>query len=306
MINNTKLGTYYDIYSCIRENPRITITYIAKKIGHTGIGRRRATVSTYVHNMYDSQISLKPNLYFKNLENLLWKAYLCRAKKGYNVGKIFDQLKKDDKITYVVLISGHSDFFITSRNPFFDVTQYDMEIVEETQLFSPIFTRPQGWNLSLEKAARSMINAEFKPGRLSRKTQGVYEMAELDEKIFEIMKKDVRIPFSHVGKETGVFSMTVKDHFNKKILSLCNVAHYFFPCGYNNYMKSYFRIHTKYEKSLVTALEFLPCTSYVYPFDNGLLISIFHENIKVLMQIFKKLESMGVVEHYTPLWHEHF
>ena len=205
----------------------------------------------------------------------------------------------------MVLISGHNDFFLTSRYPQLLLDQYNVKIVEETQLFSPIYTHPRGWNLSLEKAARSMVKAEFKLGLLSRKTEGVYAMEELDEKIFEIMKKNARLPFSQVGREIGVFSGTVKDHFYRKILSLCNVAHYFFPLGYLNYMQTYFRIYTTYEQSLVKSLQLLPCTSYVYPFEKGLLINIFHDNIKIFMDILKKMEDIGIVEYYTPLWYAH-
>jgi len=306
VINSTKLETYHDIFECIVSNPRCTITSIAKRIDHTGIGRRRATVSQYVNHMYNCQISLKPNLYFKNLEGFQRKAYFCRNEEGNNVGKIFETLKKDEKITYVVLISGHSDFFLTSRNPNLNVTQYDVKIMEETQLFSPIYTRSQGWNLPFKKAARNMLKSEFERGLLPRKTEGIFLMEELDSKIFEIMKHDARMPFTQVAKNLNVFSGTIKDHFYKKVLPLCNVAHYFFPLGYSNYMESYFRIHTEYEESLVKSLELLLCTSYVYPFEKGLLINIFHENISISMALLQKMEEMGLVEYYTPLWHEHF
>jgi hypothetical protein len=255
--------------------------------------------------MYDSQISLKPNLYFKNLEGLVWKAYLCRNKERNNVSKTFDRLKKDEKITYVVLISGHSDFFLTSSHPQLSLDRYEVEIVEETQLFSPIFTQPQGWDLPFEKAARNMLESEFEEDLLPRKTEGIYEMEELDRKIFEIMKHDARLPFSQVGREVDVFSGTVKDHYYKKIMPMCNVAHYFFPRGYSSYMQTYFRIHTPYEKSLVKSLQLLPCTSYVYPFEEGLFVTIFHENFTDLMYLLRKMEEMGLVKHYIILWHTH-
>ena len=309
MIDRTKLRTYHDIFECIVSNPRCTITSIAKYIGHTGIGRRRATISQYVNNMYTRQISLKPNLYFKNLEKLQWKAYLCKNNERNNVGQTFEKLKKDEKITYVVLISGRSDFFLTSKNSDLNLTQYNVEIMEETQLFSPIYTHPQGWDVSFENAARNMLKHDFRQGLLPRKTGGIFEMEELDRKIFEIMKYDARLPFAQVTKKINVFSGTVKEHFYKKILPLCTVAHYFFPKGYPSYMKTYFRVHTEYEESLIKSLRYLPCTSYVYPFEEGLLINLFHENINLVMTMFQKMEEMGLIEyytHYTPLWHEHF
>lgn len=300
---------YYNIFECIVSSVRCTITSIAKNVGHTGIGRRRATISDYVNNMYTYEISLKPNLYFKNLEKLQWKAYLCKNEGRNNVGKTFEKLRKDKKIAYVVLISGFSDFFLTSRHPELDLGKYDLEIMEESILFSPIYTIPKGWNLSFENAAKNVLKCDFKKGNLSRDTEGVFMLEGLDMEIFKIMKKNARLPFTRVTEKTGVFSGTIKDHFYKHVLPHCNIAHYFFPQGYKNYMQTYFRIHTKYECSIVSSLKYLPCTSYVYPFEKGLLINLFHENINIAMTIFQKMEEMGLVEyytHYTPLWYDHF
>jgi hypothetical protein len=64
-------------------------------------------------------------------------------------------------------------------------------------------------------------------------------------------------------------------------------------------------VHTDYEQSITTALKRLPCTSYVYPLEKGLLINIFHENINILMTLFGKLAEMGIIDTYTqltPLW----
>ena len=309
MIDRTKLGTYYNIFECIVSNPRCTITAIAKRVGPTGRGRRRATISKYVNEMYKDEISLKPNLYFKNLEKLQRKAYLCKNKSRNSVGKTFENLKKDKKITYVVLISGFSDFFLTSRNPNLNLNQYDLEIVEESILYSPLYTIPQGWSLSLEDAVRNVLKHDFVKDNVSRDTEGTFTLEKMDVEIFELMKSDVRIPFTKVGRKIDVFSGTVKEHFYKHVLPHCRVAHYFFPKGYKNYMQTYFRIHTEYEDSITNSLKYLPCTSYVYPFEKGLLINFFHENINIAMTMFQKMEEMGLVEyytHYTPLWYGHF
>jgi len=282
---------------------------MAKNMGHTGIGRRRATISKYVNDMYENEISFKPNLYFKNLEGLQWKAYLCRSRSRNNVGSTFERLKEEKRITYVVLISGFSDFFLTSKDSSLNLKQYDLEIVEESILFSPIYTIPQGWNLTFENAARNVLEYNFEVGNISRDTEGAFTLGKMDTEIFEIIKNDARLPFSKVAEKTGVFSGTIKEHFYKNILPLCNVAHYFFPQGYKSYMKTYFRIYTDYEDSIVESLKYLPCTSYVYPFEKGLLINLFHGNINIAMTLFQKMEEMGLVEHYThytPLWYGHF
>ena len=308
MRNRTKLESYHDIFMSIVCEPRCTITQIASNLGHTGRGRRRATISDYLHQMYDNKISFYPNLVLRDFENLHWKAYLCRKNKRSNIGETFNKLHKNNKINYVLFISGDCDFFLTSRDPTLDLEQYDLEIIESSKLYSPLFTIPEGWKLSFEEASTNIFKLNFEKGNLSRDTKGLLDWEELDMKIFELMRENVRRPFTEVARETGVFSATIKDHFYRRVLPSCKVAHYFFPKGYNTYMWGLIRIHTKYEKSIVHALEKLPCTSYVYPLEEGLLIILFHENINIIMTAIGKMEENGVIEqyiHFTPLWYKH-
>ena len=308
MIDSTKLGTYFDIFMCIVSKTRCTITSIAKSLGHTGIGRRRATISKYLYDIYEAKLSFKPNLYFKNLKNLQWKAYFCKAIERNKIGVTFDKLKADKRISYVLLTSGYCDFYCTSKDPTLDLTVFGLEIIESSILYSPLYTIPHGWNRSFEDTARNILKYNFKKGNLPRKDEGVLNLQPLDIKIFELMKDNARRPFSEVGRETGVFSSTIKDHFYKYVLPHCNVAHYFFPRGYDTYMKTLCRVYTQCEQSVVTSLKRLPCTCYVYPLEKGLLINFFHEDINILMTIFGKMEEMGIIDYYTqltPLWYDH-
>lgn len=308
MKERAKLETYFDMFMCIVSETRCTITSIAKSIGHTGIGRRRTTISQYLNDIYERKISFNPNLYLKNLQNIQRMAYFCEAKEKNKLGTIFDKLKADKRINYVLLNSGYCDFFCTSRDPELDLTSYGLTIIESSVLYSPIYTIPQGWKLSFKDAAKNILKYNFKKGNLPRKEEGVLDWQEIDMRIFELMKEDARRPFTEVARETGVFSQTVKNHFYNHVLPWCNVAHYFFPKGYDAYMKNQIRIYTKYEQSLVHSLKRLPCTTYVYPLEKGLLIDIFHENINIVMTIFGKMEEMGVIDYYaqlTPLWYYH-
>lgn len=308
MIDCTKLGTYFDIFMCVVTHTRCTITSIAKNIGHTGIGKRRATISDYLKDIYKRKISLKPNLYFKNLENLQRKAYLCKANERDRIGPTFNKLKADKRINYVMLISGYCDFFFTSRDPTLDLTDFGLEIVESSILYGPIYTIPSGWSLSFEDAARNVLKYDFEKGNLSRKFEGSLTWQNIDMRIFEFMRENARRPFTEVAREVGVYSSTVKDHFYKYVLPHCNVAHYFFPKGYDAYMQSLCRIYTNYEQSVVNSLKRLPCTSYVYPLEKGLLVNVFHENINILMAVFGKMEEMGIIDYYaqlTPQWYDH-
>lgn len=216
------------------------------------------------------------------------------------------ELRDDKRINYVLLISGLSDFFLTSRDENLDLKRYDLEIVEKSVLYTPIFTIPQGWRLSLEDAVKTLLNLDFEKGMLRRETEGALDWSDLDTRIFELMREDARRPFTEVASETGKYSSTIKDHFYQFVLPQCEVAHYFFPKGYDYYMQNLFRIYTHYEKSLVKALEKLPCTTYVYPLEKGLVLIIFHENINIIMTFIEKMEENGILDGhllFTPLRH---
>jgi len=306
MRNRTKLGTYHEIFMSIVSKTRIPISTIAKQMGRTGRGQRRATVSKYLSQMYEQKISLQPNLILKTFEYPKRIAYFCKKKSKSKIASTFMELRHDKRINYVLFISGLSDFFLTSRDENLDLKRYDLEIAEKSVLYTPIFTIPQGWRLSFEDAVKTLLNLDFKKGMLPRETEGALDWSDLDTRIFELMRENARRPFTEVAGETDKYSSTIKDHFYQFVLPQCEIAHYFFPKGYDCYMQNLFRIYTHYEKSLVKALEKLPCTTYVYPLEKGLVFIIFHENINIVMTFVEKMEENGILDKhllFTPLRH---
>jgi hypothetical protein len=302
------VNTYHNIFLSIVQEHRKSIASIAKSIGHTGRGKRRATVSKYVHEMYDEKISFGPNLVLKTHENPLLKAYLCSTKNKSQLGSIFEKLKNDQEIIYVLLGSGNYDFFLTSMSPTLTLESYDLIIHEESILYTPLYTHPHGWNLSFLEASRNVLKTQFKKGLLDRKLNGILDWSNLDMLIFESMRENARKKFTETAEIADVASNTIKNHYYKHVLPNCNIAHYFFPKGYDNYMKNQIRIYSKYEKSLVESFKRLPCTTYVYPFEKGILITLFHENINIVMTLMGKMEERGIIEYYelsTPLWYTH-
>ncbi|KYK38137.1 MAG: hypothetical protein AYK18_07840 [Theionarchaea archaeon DG-70] len=121
------------------------------------------------------------------------------------------------------------------------------------------------------------------------------------------MKNNVQIPFSTVAEETGFSSITVKKYFYETVLPYCNIAHYFFPKGYNHYSQAVVTIETDFEEGLVGAFSKLPCTTYVFPLEEELLVGIFHEGIQDVMFTMKKLEEKGFIKKHlllVPLYWE--
>ncbi len=300
----TILGTYYEIYNAITSNTRIPIEEIANSLGHTGRGHARSTISRHLHAMYEKEISFKPNLILGTFRNSYSIAFFCRKKERRGIQSTFEKLYRDEKVNYVLFVSGICDFFLATRDENIDLEKYDLEIVEKSVLYTPIFTVPRGWESPMRDALKSFVQYPYRGGLLPRKIDEILRWVELDWKIYQLMRENARLEFTAVAREIGVFSSTIKDHFYKNILPCCIVTNYFFPKGYSSYLQAFLRVHTEYERSFVAALENLPCTSYVYPLEKGFVVNIFHENTNDLMAAMGKLEETGIVDYhllYTPL-----
>lgn len=298
------LGTYYEIYRSIVEHTRVSIDGIAKAIGHTGRGHARSTISRHLSHMYEKEISFKPNLILGTFENSQSTAFFCRKTERKGIRSTFQKLHRDEKVNYALFLSGLCDYFVTTRDPHIDLEKYGLEIVEKSTLYTPVFTIPYGWKIHMRDALKSFVDHKFRKGVMPRDVNGILEWSDLDWKIYTLMRENARLEFTKVARKSSVYSSTVKDHFYKYILPCCAVTHYFFPKGYDFYLKAFLRIHTKYESSFVTALEKFPCTSYVYPLEDGIAADIFHENTNDLMAAIEKLEETGIIDHYllyTPL-----
>jgi len=304
MCSCTILGTYYEIYRAIVDDPRITINDIAKSMGRTGRGRARSTISRHLSNMYEKKTSLKPNLILGTFENSQSIAYFCKKTERKRIQSTFHELHLDERVNYVLFLSGGCDYFITTRDQHADFEKYNLEIVEKSTLYTPIFTIPRGWNTPMRETLKSFVEHKYTKGLIPRSVNGIFQWSDLDWRIYTLMRENARLEFTNVAKGTEVYSSTVRDHFYKNILPCCIVTHYFFPKGYDSYLQAFLRIYTKYESSFVTALGKLPCTSYIFPLENGFATIMFHESTNDVMATIEKLEETGIIDRYllyTPL-----
>jgi hypothetical protein len=56
----------------------------------------------------------------------------------------------------------------------------------------------------------------------------------------------------------------------------------------------------------VTALQKLPCTTYVFPLENELILTLFSENATKVLQIVEKMEEKAIIDDsllYNPIAH---
>ena len=287
------------LFNMVVENPRMKVKKMARLTGLTGRGQTASTIAKRLKKMYELKISLKPKLALKTFENTQATAYFCRKIDRRNLRNTFYQLHKDTSIDYVLFLAGWHDFFIKTREKNVDFEKYGLGIEEKCNLYTMLYTIPRGWNTPIEEAFQSFSDSDFEKGFISRDVNGILEWSNLDWKIYYAMREDVRSEFTHIGEEVSVASFTVKSHFYKYVLPCCNVAHYFFPKGYNFYKQAFLKITTKYEKGIVRALEKLPCTTYVIPLEKGLILNIFHEGVNELMTAIQKIEEIGILDTYS-------
>lgn len=293
----SQLETYYDLFSLIVENPRITPNDIACRFGYSGRGRRSTTFLRHIQNMYEKGISFTPKLKMRAFQNHYSCIYFCRKKDKKNIFNIFLDLYNDKRIDYVILLSGN-DFLITSTHNDLKFEEYSLVIEEKSVFYDQIYTIPRGWNLSTEAALDLFLRSDFEEGRISRGMEHELDWDQSDWDIYHSMRNNIRCKFSDVVKETGIYHKKVKSDFYNRVLPNCLVAHYFFPKGYNFYMKMLIKMESSYEKSIVESLSALPCTTYVFTLDDSLVITLFHDNEEKVLQTLKKMEEIGIIDDY--------
>jgi hypothetical protein len=293
------LQTYYVIYNQIRDMPRYNLKAIARALGLSGRGHSYTTASNYVRNLYYRGISLHPNLILKNFENCYTRAYFLKVDDPTNLTTLFLTLKtliEDHVLSYMLLLSGKYDFFVTSKS---DLTfQPGLTIKKKSILYNPVYTHPSGWNREMKESFRRLADSELVEGNLPREMEEFLFWGDTEFRIFETMKNNIQKPFSQVARVCHLSPNTVRKYFNEEILPCCDVAHYFFPKGYNQYQQSLIVLKTKYEKDFTRILGKLPCTTYVFPLQDEIVLNVFHEGVVDVMFAIKKLEEKGYIDYH--------
>ena len=291
------LVKYHQLFSLIVEEPRIMPKVIAKKIGFSGQGKARSTISYHLKNMFEKEISFGPGLSLKPFSNYQKFAYICRRDSERNLPLIINKINKDPEITYALCLTS-SDFFLISPNRNLFLEKYGLTLREKTRIFTPIFPIPNNWKLPTEAAFDKLMNYRFEKGKIERNLYNYLDWSDLDWAIFNTMRYNLRMKFSVVAQCSKSTSKTVKSHFYKRILPNCTIINYFFPKGFKKYKHCFLRITSEYEVGIVNALALLSCTSYVYPVDNGIILILFHESIEMILKMVEKMEKMAILDGY--------
>ena len=299
MKKSERPGLYFDLFSLIVDEPRIPPKGIATHMNMYYKPRSAFVYTQHLQTMYENGISKAPEITLKPYLGAEIAAYFCRKTDEKNLYTMFIDLYRDKRVLYVVLLSG-CDFLFTTRNKEieYDLHQYDLEVVKASNIYTPVYTIPKGWNLSMDDAITNVMDYDFKKGLLERKVYRGLGWSALDWDIYHLMRPNIREKFIVISKKTGVFLSTVKRHFYNKILPKCVVIHRFFPKGFNNYLQMVLRIRSRYERAIAESLKELPCSNIVFPLESELIIFLYHENTRKILKMIQKMEEIGVIDTY--------
>ncbi len=293
------LQTYYTLYNIFQDKPRFKQKIVSDALGMSGRGKSRTSASNCVLKLYGKKISFRPNLILRPYENCFTTAYFLKARRPQDITNSLITLSRDTRISYLLLLSGMYDFFVTTRYDLhFDE---NFKVKKKSILYTPIYTHPHGWNLEMKNAFRSVANSTLSKGKIEREMGDFLPWEDIHFRIFDIMKHNVQMPFSEVARGTNLSQITAKKYFYEDVLPYCNIAHYFFPKGYDHYVQSLLLVKSDHEKGLVDSLSKLPCTTYVFPLEKEIALGIFHEGVDDLMFAFKKLEEKGYIKKHLLL-----
>jgi len=120
--------------------------------------------------------------------------------------------------------------------------------------------------------------------------------SETDWLVYDAMRKPRNQYFWKIGKEIGLSSQAVRDHYYS-IIKSCKVHLSLFPDGYYNYSQLLLTFRTKYETGLKKELEKLDRTSYLFRCNDVIILVLFIDS-KVYgdpCRMFKEMEETGIV-----------
>ena len=292
-----QLQTYYSLFSLIAEDPRIMPNRIAKKLKYSGIGRSPSTLLYHITEMYRKGISKKPRLFLKSFSEAYVNAFFCKRNSIRGLYSTLRSIDKDPEISYAICLSS-SDFFLMSRSENPKVGKFGLSLVEKSVIYTPIFPVPDSCRIDSNAAYSAILENKFKKGKLDRNLLNGFNWDILDWNIYNIMGCNVREKFTKLARECKTTPTTAKKHFMEKVLPNCVQVHYFFPKEQRSYFEAFLRLYSEYEENIVGILPRLPCTSFVYPMEEEIIVRLFHESIVVLLETLEKLEEMAIIDGY--------
>jgi hypothetical protein len=264
-----KIHTWYKIYNEYLKNPRVKILAL-----HNDVSPYKSKDSTYklIEEAFKNGVIIGPFIYC----NTGFSVKISKENK--NPLKIIQNLEKnvDSRVTHAITLSGDYNFLKI--------------LCGGNQLVYSESTRPS-CPASLKVEEFSFLGAE---GRLGIDNPPD-NWDDVDWSVYNAMRRPT-VSFFEIGKKLGLSWMTVKRHY-EKIIEDCKVLISFFPRGYNGYDRILLTFGTKYEIELKRALERLDRSSYLWKYDNTIILTLFIDKYNETTDRFYELEENGLIQN---------
>jgi len=264
-----RLNAIYQFYTAYLQKPRTSGREMHRK--YSSYRCRESTLSTIEYAL-ENEILIGPYIYCNRHESVIL------LKDVNNPLDLLEKKKKDPSTTYAIALCGNYSFlsFVLGK------IQHKLKYAEITRPSFPGRITPE--ELTFDSLG------ELEPDSFPESWN------EFDWKVYHRMR-DPSISYLEVGKELGVSFMTVKRHF-QKIIKDCKPMIAFFPRGYRGYSKALLTFKTKYEVGVKEALEKLDRSSYLWKFDDTIVLNLFVEDYNATCERFKEMEKIGMIDDF--------
>ncbi|MBU6998237.1 MAG: hypothetical protein HXS42_11310 [Theionarchaea archaeon] len=263
MLTSRQLETVYSFMQAFERNPRISYRKLFREYCTY---RSRDTVPQIITQSRNMQILLGPRLY-------------VNANTDVEIINVEDNKKKDwksvvsdEKVTYALLLSGGHHLLAFRRGA---------TVLIYAEAIKPSFPAQK----TLEE-----ISPEIE-GELPRFEYPRW--GDLDWEVYRLMG-DPRVSFVDVGSKLGISWQTVKNHY-EKILEDCRIWISFFPRGRMSYYHLFFTFSTSYELGIREELTKLDRTSYLFKYENTLILFVYSDSGWTTCRHFSELEKKGIL-----------
>jgi len=186
---------------------------------------------------------------------------------------LFEERKKDNDVTYVIALMGAYSLLCFRRGA---------SILKNAVCVIPSFP-----------AKKKISEIELTEKGIIERAKYPSNWDDLDWQVYFAMEDNPNLSFGKVGGKLGVSWTTVQIHF-KKVLKDTDIWVSFFPKGYAYYQKALLKFKTKYEENLKLELQKIDRSSFLYKYDEDLLLLLYYENHEDLRR-FEVLKKEGKI-----------
>ncbi len=264
MVKPKQMEAIYRFFLSYAENPRISIKKLHKE---SSPYKRSNTTANLLHRARENQILIGPFLYCNT-------GFTVNLLSGVNDPiEFFEKKIKEDSVTYAVCFEGSHSLL------YFEKGASTLKYAEAIAPSLPAKKSIEG--ITLEKTGELPMDPY--PHGWSR----------IDWNIYQCMRNPLT-SFPKVAEEIGVSWKTVKNHF-EKIEKSCKTWIALFPQGYRGYSQSFLAFKTDFEVGLREELQKLDRTSFLYKFDDTILLNLFYDH-SLQHYTFSKLQKKGKIQ----------